>query len=204
MEVFMRRGFLSILVILCLCTPAEAALFTQAFYVKIDSVTIKETLGNDWYYGPEVGSVFKGSVTYDDTNVPDSGAFMVGHTGTWPEDTGVDELQDWFLAWEGVTPLGWELDFFYDVSRLFFLDGRLTGIHSIWHADQQGGIEDEGFLGRDYISYGYHPILEAPGGYDYVAKGSLSIPVPEPAVLFTLAAGLLWLGVCTRRITQLQ
>jgi hypothetical protein len=74
-------------------------------------------------------------VTYDDINIPDFGAYTIGYSDPWRTDSIADEFQNWGLSWNGIG-MGWMFDTGYHIyPRLYFTDGKLSGIESIYHAD---------------------------------------------------------------------
>jgi hypothetical protein len=207
----MKKSLLIVAVLLFLCPQVYAIPMTQLFQVTIDSIIFPENEFSDpppsidYFHGPRVGDVFSGAATYDDAGIPESGDWKIGHVHDNVLYPDANEYQDFDLDWNGVMPgWGWMMDTANPPNYLTFADGRLSGIHSIYHADLFDGLEDEGFLDTEYISRGHFPYWE--GGPETIAKwsgynltGTLN-SVPEPSILVLIGTAILGLtGLKSRR-----
>lgn len=211
MKIYSYFGLL--LIFLFSLTPAagNAALITQQFYVEIDSVVLSVFAGPEvtqtelikYFPGPSVGERYAGTVSYDNSRISVSGQYIIGYTATWVNDPLADEWQDWGISWNG-TGFGWMADI-YIPPRLYFIDGKLTGIDSIYHEDQwPNGLENEGFLGTDYVSSGgFIYMFDGPQGtFDgtatFIVHGTLHVQqISEPATMMLLGFSIAVLASLT-------
>lgn len=207
--------FIVLMLSFLLAPPASACLMTQPFKVVIDDVYISR---GDYYnpsypdiipppfpeaapYFPvDIGQIYYGTVTYDNSNIPKTGAYSIGYNPSSPAPPPVDEIQYWSMKWNG--PIFDRIVPFTEIgpTMLHFIDGKLSGIDVFWHDDIDVGPEDEyfsSFQGDDYFAYGFFPtsieLLEA----GYYIHGD--VIVPEPATIILLGPALIILAGVKRR-----
>jgi hypothetical protein len=140
-------GLVALLATLLLTSVASAMMVDSHFYYRIDINVDDPDAWDDFYLMfPEAtdGGIYHGTVTYDDTNIPDTGTYVMG----WCDDTPInpctpnpspwDEIQKWAMNFESpVTGTGFfdplAFGLLYD-TRLVFSDGELSAIYEVYNA----------------------------------------------------------------------
>ena len=142
---------------------AEAALVSVKFTIEITDISWDEHRYQCTNLPPmAVGDIFPGSITYEDVNVPGTGAYTIGFPGDFPP---VDEFQYWGMSFHSPVWGAWQTlsDSRHEAGRtyphLLFLDGLPFAMDMLAHYDTQAH-EDEGFARGGYFATGWADLVD--------------------------------------------
>lgn len=216
-SIIMKRACLVTIIglfIFCSAGLVNATPITQNFYIKVTKVAIGPSVYDpNGYYDAvaamaaipttyRVGDYVSGSVTFDNSNIPSSGSFIIGGGG-WGSWLGPSEYQDWNINYAGLTNFGFIIWPASVLPELYFIDGIMSSIYAEYNANVAYGLQSEYILGNRVQSLGiflYDAWLDDCGWTSFDASfniegdlyfGSIPSNVPEPHTIFLLGLGLI-------------
>jgi hypothetical protein len=190
------------LLALCLTGPLNAELIVSKFIIEVTESSIilpweeiPDGITNIRIppYGMP-GEIYNGNITYDDSNIPQTGNYTIGFSHQDPASIDVDEIQaidvEWTSPFFGSSDISTNI---YDYAIIFFEDKVLTEMNLLIHHDLYPSIEDEVFMGNTYYGYGYTIFnFDYLGETDYgfaelSVRGTVDFSVVEPEfILFII------------------
>ena len=200
--------FFVFLIEIVLVGTVYATSITKEFYIEIDSIISSDP--DHPYEGSSsaimsAGDRFYGSVSYDNTNIPNQGSWIIRHSylNDWepslPLVPGTNEYQYWNVESNDPylyeilygTIMGWSTAWI--PPALIFEDSKLIGMDFLYDPDYDYIHNDMMRIqGVNFTDRGYYYTYSDNG---YVMYGDASISgtlhfIPEPTTILLLGSGL--------------
>lgn len=195
---------------LFLVTSSNAGVISRDFCIEIENIEIvypweetPEGVSIVETYGPpaRVGQLFRGRISYDNTDIPQTGNLTREYYMGIPIDK-MEPISELFVSYQcpfyGNDRIG-------DVpveSTLFFEEGILTDFNLRFNQDLQYFLDYETIGERYFGSGDVYFTYDYPGGREYafaecLISGNVHFPVPEPGLLLLSTIGCVW--ICAAR-----
>lgn len=189
---------------------SNADLITSNFCIVVDEVDITlpwEEIPDEVSnieFGPHgiPGETFMGTITYDDTIIPEMGSFTEVYSFGIPVNGN-----------PGMLSAFWESPFliegFAEMATLNFLNAQLIGFSLNWHPDISFGLDDETITEETYQGFGQVNIIyninnETFSDFtDMTIRGIVHFQVSEPGSLLPSIFGIIIMILISRRRMQI-